>query len=319
MTRPTGRAARRAPRTECAADCIADSAGGITFDITGPARPDAALVLRRRDDDPADPADPAGPAISSAAASTASARLAVSADEMRLPLTCTGGPWVRAVLPSTVELAEGHWDVRTGVRGERPVRSGALDVRAPAGRSPGTGGVAARIPYPTADGRLAVRSWLRAPHAEARSVRCAPGTVTVEGTLYGAELGRGAVVEARLRGGDRVSGVAVTGAGGAFVFTLPYGSLDGGPAVDRQWWDLWLRPAQDAAGIRIARILDDIWDKRALAHPVHGGGGRRATPCYTGDNDLSVRIDPLDRLDPVPVTVPGPALLRWLARSDAPV
>ncbi|MFI5755938.1 hypothetical protein [Streptomyces sp. NPDC051569] len=277
MTRPTG---RRVPRV--AADCIADSAGGITFDITGAARPDAVLVLRRR----------GGPGE----------RGATGDEEVRLPLTGSGGSRLRAVLPSTVDLAEGYWDIGTGASGEQPVRSGVRDLRALIDRVPGAGRVAARIPYPTADGRLAVRSWVRAPHAEAGTVRCEPGTATVEGVLYGAELGEGATAEARLRGGDRTHRVPVTGRGGVFAFTLPYGPLAEQPVAERRWWDLWLLPAPDAAGIRISRILDDIWDKRAVhVYPEHGTDGWRATPCYTGDNDFSVRFDPAP--DPVPAPV----------------
>ncbi|MFE1958697.1 transferase [Streptomyces sp. NPDC059479] len=256
---------RRASPAGCTADCIADSAGGITFDITGAARPDAVLVLRLRD----------------------------GAAEVRLPLTWAGESRLRAVLPSTVELAEGHWDVFTGAPGEQPVRPGVRDVRALVDRIPGAGRVAARIPYATADGRLAVRSWVRAPHAEAGTVRCEPGATTVEGMLYGASLGEGAEAEARLRGTDRSHRVAVTGRGGSFAFTLPYGPLAARPVVGRQWWDLWLVPARNAAGIRISRILDDIWDKRtAYVCAGHGTDGWLAAPCYTGDNDFSVRLDP---------------------------
>ncbi|MDX3850614.1 hypothetical protein [Streptomyces sp. AK02-01A] len=267
MTRPTGRRMSHAVHT---ADCIADSAGGITFDIRGAARPDALLVLRRRGGRPGE-----------------------AGDEVRLPLTGAGESRLRAVLPSTVDLAEGHWDVRTGAAGEEPVRPGVRDVRALIDRVPESGRVFARIPYPTPDGRLAVRSWVRAPHAEAGTVRCDQDTATVEGMLYGSELGEGAEAEARLRGGDRTHRVAVTGRGGAFVFTLPYGPLAAKPVEKRQWWDLWLRPARDAAGIRISRILDDVWDKRAIhVYPGHRADGWLAAPCYTGDNDFCVRLDP---------------------------
>ncbi|MFD5112965.1 hypothetical protein ACFVWX_18315 [Streptomyces sp. NPDC058220] len=279
MNGPIG---RRASSAVCVADCIADSAGGITFDITGDARPDAVLVLRRR----------GGRASAAAAGDGAD-------DEVRLPLTGAGKSRLRAVLPSTVELAEGHWDVRTGVSGEQPVRPGVRDVRALVDRIPGAGRVAARVPYPTGDGRLAVRSWVRAPHAEAGTVRCEQDTTTVEGVLYGAELGQDAQAEARLRGGDRTHRVAVTGRGEVFTFTLPYGPLAAKPVEERQWWDLWLLPTRDAAGIRISRILDDVWDKRGIyVYPGHGADGWLAAPCYTGDNDFCVRLDPAPATDP---------------------
>lgn len=268
-------AARPSARPECVADCIADSAGGITFDVTGAAEPGAVLVLRRRGGDPAAHTD----------------------DEVRLPLTESGGSRLRAVLPSTVVLAEGHWDISTGASGERPVRPGARDVRALVDRAPGPGRIASRVPYPVDAGRLAVRSWLRAPHAEAGTLRCEPGSATVEGVLYGAELGPGAVAVARLRGGKRAHEVPVTSAGdGAFAFTVPYGPLAADGVGKRQWWDLWLLPAPgpaDPAATRISRILDDVWDKRSVfVYPGHGGDGWSAVPCYTGDNDLCVRLDP---------------------------
>ncbi|MFB6983770.1 hypothetical protein [Streptomyces scopuliridis] len=300
MTRAIGRRASPAVWT---ADCIADSAGGITFDITDAARPGATLVLRRRAG--------RGDGTHADAAGTREG----GDDEVRLPLTGPATPGagparLRAVLPSTVELAEGHWDIFTGASGDQPVRPGIRDVRALIDRVPGTGPVAARVPYPTADGRLALRTWLRAPHAEAGTVRCEPAGMSVEGVLYGAELGEHARAEARLRGGDHTHRVAVTGRGGVFAFTLPYGPLaggpggpygaggPGGPGGESRRWDLWLLPAPDAAGIRISRILDDIWDKRAIhvypAHavPAHGTDDWLAAPGYTHDNDFCVRLGP---------------------------
>ncbi|MFC9649151.1 hypothetical protein [Streptomyces sp. NPDC056937] len=318
-SRPIG---RRASPAVCTADCVADSAGGITFDITGTARPGATLVLRRRAGDDGAPGSGARGGDGRGGGD----------DEVRLPLTgpaAVGGAGttrLRAVLPSTVELAEGHWDIFTGASGDQPVRPGIRDVRALIDRVPGAGPVAARVPYPTADGRLALRTWLRAPHAEAGTVRCEPAGMSVEGVLYGAGLGEHARAEARLRGGDRTHRVAVTGRGGVFAFTLPYGPLAGAPGErggpggrsmpgqDRWHWDLWLLPAPDATGIRISRILDDIWDKRAIhvypAHRVpaaHGTDGWLAAPGYTQDNDFCVRLDPV----PVPVpAAPAPTSTR---------
>ncbi|MFI9587985.1 hypothetical protein ACIHCQ_40755 [Streptomyces sp. NPDC052236] len=258
-------AERRAPR----ADCIADSAGGLTFDLAGAGAPDAVLVLKRRGS-----TDPA--------------------DETRLPLTPSGEGTSRAVLPSTVELAEGHWDVYTD---DEPVEPGSRDLRALVDRAPDADRVAARVPYPTAGGHLTVRSWLRAPHAEAGDIGLAAerGAITVEGMLYGAELAEGAVAEARLRTGDRdadrVHAVPVRGEGRSFGFTLTYGPMAEKSVAKEQLWELWLRPAADAPGIRISRILDDIWDKKGIfVYPRLVAGKCRAAACYTSDNDLCVRI-----------------------------
>ncbi|MDN3293473.1 hypothetical protein QWM81_05350 [Streptomyces ficellus] len=245
------------------ADCLADSAGGITFDIVVVDTAEPVLVLRRRGG--------AGPA-----------------DEARLPLTPAGEGHMRAVLPSTVELAEGRWDVYLG---ERPVEPGIRDLRALIDRVPDEEGrVNVHLPYPTADGRLAVRSWVRGPHAEAGGLTFGEGTCTVDGMLYGAELGPGAVAEARL--GERVHQVPAEGGQGGFAFTLAYDPLAEPRPVDGQrLWELWLRPGPHAEPVRISRILDDVWDrKNVFVYPRHQGEGYTAAPCYTSDNDLCVRV-----------------------------
>lgn len=246
------------------AHCTADAAGTVVFELAGPAGTD--LVLRRRGG-------------------------ATPADEVRLPVT---GP--RAVLRLATPLAEGRWDVE---RDGRPVRPGTRDLRALVDRIPGSGPVTVRVPYPTTDSRLALRSWVRAPHAEAGAIHLADGAMTVHGVLYGAEAGDGATAEAR-RCEDgpepRTRRVPVTGgAGGAFTFTLPYATLAEPAMLARQLWDLWLRPAHDAAPVRLSRILDDVWDRKSIyVYPAHRADGWRAAPCYSGDNDLRVRLDPGD-------------------------
>lgn len=261
MSTPSTTAGHRTPR----ADCVADTTGALVFDVAGAGGPDAVLVLKRR----------GGKS---------------PADELRLPLTPSGEDTLRAVLPMTLELAEGRWDVYT--RTGEAVRPGTRDLRALVDQDPAPGRVTVRVPYPTADGRLAVRCWVRAPHAEAGAIGLAPerDAVSVEGVLYGVELGEGAVAQARLRSGSREYEAPVTGEGRAFVFTLPYGPLAEG-AGGEGLWELWLRPAADAAAVRISRILDDVWDKKSVfVYPRRRVADRIAAPCYTGDNNLCVRI-----------------------------
>lgn len=277
----TGTPARTGPPR---ADCIADSAGGVTFDIVGEASPGAALVLRRRGGETA-------------------------ADVVRLPLTPAGEGRLRAVLPSTVELSEGRWDVFTAhgdETEEQRVEPGLRDLRSLVDRAPdpGRAQVAVRIPYPAADGRLAVRSWLRSPHAEAGAISFSPGAMTLEGRLYGAGPAGATVAEARLRGAkkDVHRAEAAVREDGTFTFTLAYEPLAEGRGDEQRLWDLWLCPADaepgQAGGIRIGRILDDVWDKKGVfRYPVLPVGGPRVTrpttayPYFTVDNDLSVRLD----------------------------
>ncbi|MEV5596887.1 hypothetical protein [Streptomyces sp. NPDC052496] len=267
------------------ADCIADSAGGLTFDITAPqgTRPvwSAALVLGPRDGG----AD----------------------EELRLPLGPNGSGRLRAVLPSTVALPEGRWNAYADLgdgRGPQRLLPGVTDLRSLVDRRPlaGIGRLGVRIPYTTRSGALALRSWLRGPHAEAGDVHVDAGGVTVAGRLYGAALGPGARAEATTRHGaadadgpvSRIT-VPLTGEGPDFAFTLPFGRLAERWAGGSESWDLWLRTAEEAEPVRIARLLDDVPEKgEAVSHPALSVGcpsGRLSIgPCYTRDNDLTVRV-----------------------------
>ncbi|MES4906897.1 MULTISPECIES: hypothetical protein [unclassified Streptomyces] len=284
------------------ADCVADSAGGLTFHVTdwvrpGPdadpdagrgSDPDAALVLVRRGADPG----PEG--------------------EVRLPLVPTEDGRLQAALPSTVPLPEGRWDVHMALGEAEPQRlaPGLNDLRSLVDRRPGpsTSPTAVRIPYPTKHGNLSLRSWLRAPHAEAGELRVEGGGLVVRGRLYGVERparwSAGAVAEARFRpdpsrvwtgqldlnGGDGADGAE-------FSFTLPLAELADGWKGGEEAWDLWLRPADpDAAPARLARILDDVPDKKEIftypAQPVAAPHGTaKAGPYYTVNNDLAVRVE----------------------------
>ncbi|WP_245694272.1 hypothetical protein [Streptomyces abyssalis] len=293
------------PSRRARADCTADRAGGLTFDVrlTGrqAARPpaDAALLLRLRKRQ--------GPA-----------------DTVRLPLAPAAADGrLRAVLPGTMWLQEGRWDACLVLGDGKPRRllPGVHDLRAlidrvPCGERTWLG---VRIPYATKYGNLTVRSWLREPHAECGPLRVADGSMVLRGTLHGARLSPGACLEAHPRdsaappvsvpvpldGQDaaaesapspgRGSGEVVTGKrrpASVFTARLPLDALPPG----RRVWNLWLRPSADEGPVRLARILDDVADKKRIFSypPQHvtgpGGSTRSVRPYYTLDNDLSVRV-----------------------------
>ncbi|GAB2948820.1 hypothetical protein GCM10023080_004400 [Streptomyces pseudoechinosporeus] len=250
------------------ADCIADSAGGLTFDITQSAQAGAAyLLLRRRG----------------------------SEDEVSLPLTPAADGRLRAALPSGVELPEGRWDAYAQLADGEPQRlmPGVNDLRSLVDRVPDAGGghVAVRIPYATKHGNLTVRSWLRAPHAEAGELYVKEGELSLRGRLYGDTLTPDAYAEVRARHAPATALRAdITADGTEFRCTVDYGALTEGV------WDLWLRPAGEAGPrVRIARLLDDIADKKPIfAYPKvtlkTEQGPALAGPYYTADNDLSVTV-----------------------------
>ncbi|MFI1967265.1 hypothetical protein ACH429_24625 [Streptomyces pathocidini] len=274
------------------ADCIADSAGGLTFDLvdcgpsgSNPDSWDAALVLRRRGGETA-------------------------ADEVRLPLVHAGDGRLRAVLPSTMALPEGRWDAFAATAGgegeEQRLVPGVLDLRSLVDRRPDPDrpSVVARIPYATKHGNLSVRGWARAPHAEAGEIRLADGVVTVQGRLYGVVAGADAVAEARCRRDPALAvTVPVSVEGGAlalgydrhFAFTLAYKELAEAWEAGEDPWDLWLRPGAESGSVRIARILDDVPDKKEIfTYPVQRVcSAAQAGPYYTVDNDLSVLVAPV--------------------------
>ncbi|WP_399883301.1 hypothetical protein ACGH7X_08795 [Streptomyces sp. BBFR51] len=274
------------PAAPLRADCIGDSAGGLTFDVAARGNTGAALlVLRRRD----------------------GADAAAVDETVSLPLAPAAKGRLRAALPSSVSLPEGRWDAYAQVSDSEPRRlvPGVTDLRSLAERTPSglLGHVAVRIPYATRQGNLTVRSWLRAPHAETVDLGSADGGLTVRGRVYGTQLVPGAHAELRARqgfdGGDGADGggvhrLDVVAERTEFGFTVPYDAL--APGV----WDLWLRPAGDSGPlVRLARLLDDVADK----HPVFLGpparlrtphGPMEAGPFYTRDNDLSLAVTPLE-------------------------
>jgi hypothetical protein len=250
------------------ADCVADSAGGLTFDLTDPGGPGPAhLLLRARGAD----------------------------REVRLPLTPSAEGRLRAALPGTVELAEGRWDAYVEAAGSAPLRlePGVNDLRSLVDRAPGDDPdrVAVRIPYATKHGNLTVRSWLRAPHAEAGELHIDEDGLRVSGHVLGTGLTADACVEAVTR--HQPAGVVrapLTADRSAFRCHLPYAELTEG------LWDLWLRPAGEGGPrVRIARLLDDVPDKKQIfTYPKvtlrTGHGPVETRPYYTGDNDLSVKV-----------------------------
>ncbi|WP_260696798.1 hypothetical protein [Streptomyces sp. 130] len=196
---------------------------------------------------------------------------------------------------------EGRWDVYVvpGPDGERlPLLPGLRDLRGLVSGGDAVQGaqVAVRIPYATKDGRLAIRAWRRAPHVEAGRITVGRDAMTATARLYGAGLDEGAEVSLvrRGRGSAVVRGVVSAEGGQDFTFTVGYGDLlaevaGGAPEV----WDVFVHPSAGAPRVRVARLLDDIADRKSVfVYPATTLGGVSVRPYYTFDNDLSVEVTP---------------------------
>lgn len=207
-----------------------------------------------------------------------------------LDLATGGEGHAHAVLGADPVLAEGRWDVYLLQDSERTrLRPGPRDLRALVGghlregRSP----LAVRVPYVTKDGYLAVRTWLRPAHAEVDRVDVTGRALTVAARLHGAPLSAGADVQLRLRRGGVARTLQPTASkdGRGFSFTVDDEDLDAGI------WDMFVRPDSGSAPIRLARLLDDVADrKNVFVYPSVPLGGAVVRPYYTVDNDLSLEV-----------------------------
>jgi hypothetical protein len=272
------------------ADCVQTAAGRLTVDLPLDGAAEPRLLLRLRPPKNAPAGEPATHHVLPLA-----------------PAPGRPGRW-RAELGPEPALAEGRWDLyalpEPGDDDHRlRLLPGIRDLRALLGRAPDPAWpmpLAVRVPYATKDGYLALRAWLRPAHAEAGALRvdAAGGTLTVTARLLGATLGEGAAALLKLRGGGAsgpVHEVPLTddGAGG-FTFTTAYRDLPAVPdAAGPALWDVWVRPAGKARRVRVARLLDDVADKKPVfVYPAAALDGVRVQPYYTLDNDLALRVDP---------------------------
>ncbi|WP_129305070.1 transferase [Streptomyces sp. L2] len=265
-------------RTEPRAHCLAGPDGHIAFTLTPPVPdPRPQLLLRRR-------------------TGTGSP----DTDRRLLTLETGAEGETRAVLDPLPPLAEGRWDLyllrapdaeperlRPGPRDLRALVDGHLRDR--------TAPVAARIPYPTKDGYLALRTWLRTAHAEAGRIEVGDRSTTVHARLHGTRLADGAVVRLcpRGSGGDREQTAPVhAGADGRdFRFTVDHRALAAGTTAGGGFWDVFVHPAPDAPPVRVARLLDDVEHRKgSFVYPAARTDGTDVRAYYTVDNDLSFQV-----------------------------
>ncbi|MGC4948798.1 hypothetical protein ACLQ2N_21665 [Streptomyces sp. DT224] len=218
-----------------------------------------------------------------------------------LVLDAVGTDEWQTVLEADPALDEGRWDayVVPGPGEDRvPLLPGPNDLRGLVSGGDAVRGapVAVRIPYATKDGRLAIRAWRRATHAEAGRITVGSDAMTVKARLYGAGLGEGAEVSLNRRGRESAEArIALSAEGDQdFSFTVAYADLlaevAGGTTVV---WDVFVRPSAGAPRVRVARLMDDIADRKTVfVYPAATLDEVSVRPYYTLDNDLSVEAAP---------------------------
>jgi glycosyltransferase involved in cell wall biosynthesis len=255
--------------------CTTDSTGGvrITVNAAGVSGKDLTLVLRHRHGD----------------------------DETRVPLERPDdpkSPWTANLSHHRLTLAEGRWDLHVeraedGTR--RRLKAGLVEQRGLLSARPVPGKAFAWwIPYATKDGYLALRTFHRPAHAEATALRTDDDSLSVEGTLHGAVLGEGALLLGVSRDGRPHDFETPATPTGERTFRARITTLPRPADADKPLWDLFLRPSEAAAPVRVGRITDDIVDRKPTAkHPSTNlttptGRSVQAHYFFTITNDVAI-------------------------------
>ncbi|WP_329075558.1 glycosyltransferase family 4 protein [Streptomyces niveus] len=214
------------------------------------------------------------------------------------------GPQARLVLyRGGRPLAEGHWDVhlRHGTEGRsRRVHAGRVETSRLVGLAlphPSGAGWASTVPYATADGHLALRTWNRPGHAELATVTATPEDLTLTGTLHGAETtGRGYRLTVRLRdaNGPWFHTHCRLEPDGEFAADIPLDRLADLQPGRRAVWDIALTPYAQGRALRPARLFGDLPQRSRIDHfPTahHAVPPRTFTvqPHLTADHSLALR------------------------------
>ncbi|MGY0059398.1 glycosyltransferase [Streptomyces sp. LZ34] len=260
------------------ASCRVDADGNLTvlIDRTDVRGSDLALTLTRRDDHDGQGAAP-----------------------LTLPLrppATDDAPWTALLDRRALSLTEGRWDlhvIRPGDGARRHVACRFAEGRGLLGlEPPHDAPFSWWIPYRTTGGHLALRTWHRTAHAEARTIHADAETVNVAGTLYGTTFPADAALTilAIPRGGpSRPFTTPATALGPAdFRFAVPYERIREAhtDSPKAPVWDLTLRLTPEGSDlIRVGRILGDVVDRnRTDLYPVTAG----IRPYLTKANNLAV-------------------------------
>ncbi|MER8028274.1 glycosyltransferase family 4 protein [Streptomyces bauhiniae] len=200
-------------------------------------------------------------------------------EERRFALT----PGGEALVPWDGGLPQGTWQLAlaTPAGAEVPLSADGhgcdtrdlLAVELPRTEGPS---LALLLPHRDQDGRLRVRSVLRATHAEAGDIEVDERTLRLRAGLWGAAVGEGAVLEAvHRRDKKRVLAFPLRDAGDgtvtAVVDCAALAEEHTGGTGSEIVWDFWVRPAAGAERVALAKLATDVLspiDVFVLPRPV---------------------------------------------------
>jgi glycosyltransferase involved in cell wall biosynthesis len=276
-----------APGPEPVGDCVSAPGGQITLALTGVRTPLVAVVGRERAD---------------------------RHDEqlVRVPLAGATTGWQVTLPAGPSWLSEGRWNLyaEDPAGNRHRIRAGSLDLRHLVRPAPIPAGdpLSRRIPYRTADGYLAIRAWVRDRHAEAGAIWYGEESIAIHGRLVGTGFaGRRPIMLLTSRVSPALS-LTVPGDtedGTDFRFHVPAGRLAGLRRARHDDWDVWLAPDPDRPPVRVARLLDDVVERK-LVYPYPSlaviedmppevidespVGHIRVWPYFTVNSDLSLVV-----------------------------
>ncbi|MFE3248273.1 glycosyltransferase family 4 protein [Streptomyces sp. NPDC059209] len=235
------------------ADCVVESGGAVAFSLVAP---QAAAVVHD-------------------GLKLVCVRSDIRTQERVFPMSGNG----TVTIPADAAFTEGVWECfaelpESGRRVRIAARSvdqrGAMSAceRARDGEP-----VHNLVPYATRPQKqLALRSWVRPIHAEAGDIRVDGKRITVAGELFGAGVmaqDPSLVVRRRGKPAEELTYAGSRQGERGFRFTFPVSGPAGRQIARSESWDLLLKYAPDAAPVKVARVLDDVVEKRPIyEYPV---------------------------------------------------
>lgn len=175
----------------------------------------------------------------------------------------------RAVLSTATTMTDGRWGVylsRAGVLVRVRLRAADNRFLVNAPMPFDATKTVVRLPYRTADGFTAIRSWTRIDHAECRRIWFKESTMCVDVELSAPALRRasnaGVAAVLSSRGRDIVVPARVRGAGSHRCVEVNLNLLVEQRLTRHDDWDLWV--VIDGSWVRVERILDDIAERKTV-------------------------------------------------------